>query len=85
MEDVYNSLYTEQGLCSSVATTLNTPLLLGGPSSVEFHASININTTSSIQGGMVLDSWNYHVLHSWFQHCGDCQRISNVRRNVGFP
>ena len=26
--------YNEQGLSSSVATTLNTPLLLGGPSSV---------------------------------------------------
>jgi len=28
------TLPTSQGLCSSVATTFNTPLLLGGPSSV---------------------------------------------------
>ena len=56
--------YSEQGLCSSIAATLNTPLLLGGPSSVEFHALINVKSTSSIEGGMVLDSWNYDVFHS---------------------
>ena len=30
------SIYNKQGMPSSIATTLNTPLLLGGPSSVSF-------------------------------------------------
>ena len=38
-----------------------------------------MNASSFIDsGGMVLDSWSYDVLHAWFKHCGDCQRISDL-------
>ena len=33
------SFYGEKGLSASVAMTLNTPLLLGGPSSVSSHSN----------------------------------------------
>ena len=48
----------------------------------EFHGLINMITTWFILGGMVLDAWIYNVLHTWFQHCGDCQCISNLWWNV---
>ncbi len=55
-----------QGLCSSVATTFNTPLLLGGPSSVRQHAW-HISVCDLIKnfsiGHMVLDSRSDHVFH----------------------
>ena len=55
-----------KGLCSSVATTFNTPLLLGGPSSVRKHAAL-ISVYDSIRifskGNVVLDPRSDHVFH----------------------
>ena len=61
------SFYGEQGVCSSIATTLNTPLLLGGPSSVSF-CPLNKYEQSLIVvilGGLVLDPWICDVLYAW--------------------
>ena len=56
-----------KGLCSSVATTFNTPLLLGGPSSVRQHNTPHISTYDSNRmfsiGNVVLDPWSDHVFH----------------------
>lgn len=62
-------LVSSQGLCSSVATTFNTPLTLGGPSSVRFIPSQtplqHIQTSVfPCSGHLVLDSWSMHVLYS---------------------
>ena len=71
--DVRNSF---QGVCSSIATTFNTPLTLGGPSSVRTHLWISCQTSDSVcavwlVGRVVLDSRGVYVLHAWIQYCGD--------------
>lgn len=54
-----------KGLVSSIATTMNTPLLLGGPSSVRPKPLIPIYSRKLIPklGRLVLDHWSLHVLH----------------------
>jgi hypothetical protein len=56
-----------KGLCSSVAMTFNTPLLLGGPSSVRQHNIPHITAYDSNRmfstGNVVLDPWIDHEFH----------------------
>ncbi|TFY72191.1 hypothetical protein EVG20_g808 [Dentipellis fragilis] len=59
--------FSIMGLCSSVATTFNTPLTLGGPSSVRdsslSHLIALIIISVDDLGHLVLDPWRVHVLY----------------------
>ncbi|KAG6812009.1 hypothetical protein H0H92_004738 [Tricholoma furcatifolium] len=64
------------GLCSSIATTFNTPLLLGGPASVGRVPFIYVTILLNGAGDMVLDLGGNIMLHSWIKYCGNRERVS---------
>ncbi len=77
-------LKLEQGLCSSVATTFNTPLLLGGPATVCAVILIsNIARKNSYSlGRVVLDSRRFRLFHTRLKYSRDRERVPHLRRTV---
>ena len=62
-----------QGMCSSIATTFNTPLLLGGPASVVWCWIIGHKSYLEMAVRAHINRRSMHVFHAW---CFDCRNWS---------
>lgn len=58
-------------MCSSISTTFDTPLRLGGPASVVWCWYVFPPTERTVLDTSMKDSWDYDVSVASHSHCGD--------------